>query len=159
MPEATVTKSKEVLRVWLRMLSTTMLVEGQLKRRMRAQFGMTLAQFDLMAALARGEESRTMTDISRMLMVSNGNVTGLVDRLANEGLVAREPCEDDRRVYRIALTKEGRRRFQEMAEQHEAWLSELFEGVDMATVATLGKTLKTLKEHLAQENGVGEADG
>lgn len=159
MPEATVTKSKEVLRVWLRMLSATTLVESELKRRMRVRFGVTLAQFDLMAALARGAEPRRMTDISRMLMVSNGNVTGLVDRLANEGLVAREPCEDDRRVYRIALTKEGRRRFQEMAEQHEAWLSELFAGVDVATVTTLGKSLKTVKEHLAQENGMGEADG
>ena len=159
MPEATVTKSKEVLRVWLRMLSTTTLIEGQLRRLMRSQFGVTLAQFDLMAALARSEEARTMTDISRMLMVSNGNVTGLVDRLANEGLVAREPCEDDRRVYRISLTAEGKRRFHEMAEQHEAWLAEMFGQVDISMIASLGKSLKEVKEHLAQENGVGEANG
>ena len=78
-------KSKEVLRLWLRMLSTTTQVEQQLKRLLKENFDITLAQFDLMAELARAGEPRTMSEVSQMLMVSNGNVTGVVDRLSKEG--------------------------------------------------------------------------
>ena len=142
------TKSKEVLRLWLRMLSTTTQVEGQLKRLLRENFDITLAQFDLMAELARAGEPKTMSEISQMLMVSNGNVTGVVDRLSRDGLVERLPLETDRRAYLLALTSKGKKRFKKMAEAHEGWLEQIFSEISTKDVEKLSKKLKTVRDLL-----------
>lgn len=143
------TKSKEVLRLWLRMLSTTTQVEGQLKRLLRENFDITLAQFDLMAELARAGEPKTMSEISQMLMVSNGNVTGVVDRLSRDGLVERLPLETDRRAYLLALTSKGEKRFRKMAEAHEGWLEQIFSDMSVKDVGKLSKKLKTVRDSLS----------
>jgi DNA-binding MarR family transcriptional regulator len=140
--------SKEILRLWLRLLSSTSLIERELKRLLREHFDITLAQFDLMAELYRYDEPKTMSEISEMLMVSNGNVTGVVDRLSRDGLVDRLPFETDRRVYLLALTSKGQRLFKEMAAKHESWLSEIFAEVDGQTIIELSKTLKDTREKL-----------
>ena len=145
------TKTKGVLRLWLRLLSSTALIEGQLKRLLRDEFDVTLAQFDLMAELERAGEPRTMTEISQMLMVSNGNVTGLVDRLSRDGLVERRPSATDRRVYLLALTPEGKARFRAMAKKHEEWLGDIFAEVDGPTIESLGETLKRTRDTLRLE--------
>lgn len=147
------TKSKEVLRLWLRMLSTTTQIEQQLKRMLREHFDITLAQFDLMAELARAGEPRTMSEISQMLMVSNGNVTGVVDRLGKEGLVERLPLEGDRRAYLLTLTPEGKKKFKKMAGAHEGWLEQIFSEVSTKDVELLAKKLKTAKATLNFETG------
>jgi DNA-binding MarR family transcriptional regulator len=142
------TKSKEVLRLWLRMLSTTTQVEQQLKRLLRENFDITLAQFDLMAELARVGEPKTMSEISQMLMVSNGNVTGVVDRLSREGLVERLPLETDRRAYLLALTPEGEKRFKMMAQAHETWLEQIFGEISLKDINMLSKKLKFIRDTL-----------
>lgn len=144
-------KSKEVLRLWLRMLSTTTQIEQRLKRLLRDNFDTTLAQFDLMAELARAGEPKTMSEVSQMLMVSNGNVTGVVDRLSKEGLVERLPLEGDRRAYLIALTAEGKKKFKKMAEAHEGWLELIFSEVSTKDVELLAKKLKTTRDSLMFE--------
>ncbi len=141
-------RGKDALRLWLRLLSSATAVEGRLKRNLRVHFDVTLAQFDLMAELERAGEPKTMSEISQMLMVSNGNVTGVVDRLSQGGLVERLPSPEDRRVYLLSLTPEGVRRFQEMAQAHERWLEGLFAELDDATLQTLQQNLKTLKDAL-----------
>lgn len=146
------TKSKEILRLWLRMLSTTTQVEGQLKRLLREHFDITLAQFDLMAELARAGEPKTMSEISQMLMVSNGNVTGVVDRLSRDGLVERLPLETDRRAYLLTLTSKGKKRFKKMAEAHETWLKQIFSEVSSKDVEKLSKNLKTARDSLKLGN-------
>ena len=113
------------LRLWVRLLRAVRVVEVDLRRRLRTQFGETLPRFDVMAALARQTTGMTMTEISRFLMVSNGNVTGIIDRLVTEGLVVRIANAQDRRATLVRLTPKGLRHFARMAEAHEGWVNEI----------------------------------
>lgn len=119
------TDSKQRLRLWLRLLRAARAIESALRERLRQKYSLTLPQFDVLAALARTGSGTTMTELSRLLMVSNGNVTGIIDRLRSEGLVARQPAARDRRAVHVSLTRLGRQRFGEMATAHEAWVDEL----------------------------------
>ena len=122
--------SKQRLRLWLRLLHAQRVVESDLRERLRDAWDSTLPRFDLMAALARRPEGMRMSDLSKMLKVSNGNVTGLVDRLAAEGHVERKAVEGDRRASLVRLTDRGRAGFDAMARDHEAWVDEIFAGFD-----------------------------
>jgi DNA-binding MarR family transcriptional regulator len=136
--------AKQKLRLWLRLLRASRTIEAELRRRLRLEFGTTLPKFDVMAALARKGAGMTMTEVSRFLMVSNGNVTGLVDRLVAEGLVVRLAHAGDRRATFVRLTPKGAQRFQAMAKAHEGWISELLAEVDREDTDTLVGLLGTL---------------
>ena len=82
--------SKQRLRLWIRILRAARAIEAEVRERLRVEFGVTLPQFDVMAALERKPDGMTMTELSRFLMVSNGNVTGIIDRLVSDKLVARQ---------------------------------------------------------------------
>jgi DNA-binding MarR family transcriptional regulator len=116
--------SKQRLRLWLRLLRACRAIEAELRERLRVGFDITLPQFDVMAALERRPAGMTMTELSRFLMVSNGNVTGIIDRLVAEGMVVRRPHDEDRRAVFVHLTPRGARRFAAMAKAHEAWVNE-----------------------------------
>jgi DNA-binding MarR family transcriptional regulator len=136
------------LRLWLRLLACTNLVEGPLRKRLREQFQGSLPRFDLMAQLDRQPGGMKMRDLSRRLMVTGGNVTGLTDRLVVEGLVERRDDPGDRRAWAVQLTPEGRRQFRAMARAHEAWVMELFSGLSPAQQAQLFDLLGRLKQSL-----------
>ncbi|MFK7878792.1 MarR family winged helix-turn-helix transcriptional regulator [Roseobacter sp.] len=129
------TDSKERLRLWLRVLKTNRLIEAELRERLRLKFDTTLPRFDVMSALYRHRSGMKMSELSRMLMVSNGNVTGIVDRLFNNGLVLREPVPGDRRAHHIRLTQKGIDEFLLQAEAHERWVSELLGGLNASASA------------------------
>jgi DNA-binding MarR family transcriptional regulator len=133
------------LRLWLRMLSTTKLISQEVRRRLRAEFNRTLPQFDLLAQLFREPDGLRLGELSKRTMVTNGNVTGLVDRLVAEGLIARETLGGDRRVTVAKLTRRGSAVFAEMAEAHEGWLRDMMGEVDVATRRTLLDHLAALK--------------
>lgn len=116
---------KQHLRLWLQLLRTTRHVEAQVRERLRDTFDTTLPRFDVLAALYRAEEGLTMTALSRALKVSNGNVTGIVERLVNDDLIVRVRDERDRRAMQVALTAKGRERFAIMAKAHEGWIGEM----------------------------------
>jgi DNA-binding MarR family transcriptional regulator len=137
----------EALRLWLRMLTCTQLVEKQVRSRLREQFDTTLPRFDLMAQLERAPEGLKMSELSRRMMVTGGNVTGITDQLAAEGLVDRSEVEGDRRAYRVCLTARGRKVFQEMARAHEAWIVEAFAGLSERDLASLHRLLGKVKQH------------
>jgi DNA-binding MarR family transcriptional regulator len=113
------------LKLWVRLLRAVRPIEAELRRRLHREFGVTLPKFDVMAALARREGGMTMTEVSRFLMVSNGNVTGLIDRLVGEGLVVRTANENDRRATFVRLTRKGVKLFEAMAAAHERWVDEI----------------------------------
>jgi DNA-binding MarR family transcriptional regulator len=137
--------SKQRLRLWLRMLGCANLIEREVRTRLRTEHNATLPRFDLMAALERSPDGLTMTELSHRLMVSNGNVTGVVNRLEREGLITRTSPPDDRRRSVIALSPAGRRRFDTMAIDHEAWIAELLGGVAAKDVDWLIGQLETVK--------------
>jgi DNA-binding MarR family transcriptional regulator len=142
-----------VLKLWLRMLATTTHVETEIRRRLRERFGISLARFDYMAQLFRFKDGLSMRVLSRYLMVTGGNVTGLTDELEQEGLVAREGSPDDRRSWIVRLTPKGRRRFEVMAQEHEQWILELFAGLDKEAVQYIYAQLGVLRvsHHLSGE--------
>jgi DNA-binding MarR family transcriptional regulator len=131
------TTSKQRLRLWLRLLRASRAIEGTLRERLRVGFRMTLPQFDVLAALARSGTGMTMTELSRLLMVSNGNVTGIVERLAADGLVERRTAAADRRSVRVSLTATGVLRFEAIAEAHETWVNELLSDFTRADTEAL----------------------
>ncbi|MEP6965484.1 MAG: MarR family transcriptional regulator [Polaromonas sp.] len=137
----------EELRLWLRMLTLTQLVEKQVRGQLREQFDTTLPRFDLMAQLERTPEGLKMNELSRRMMVTGGNVTGITDQLVAEGLVERALVEGDRRAYRVRLTPHGRTLFDEMARAHEAWIVSAFDGLSTREVESLHKLLGKVKQH------------
>ncbi|UCE31401.1 MAG: MarR family transcriptional regulator [Burkholderiales bacterium] len=137
------------LRLWLRLLTCTHLVEQQVRRRLRAEFDSTLPRFDLLAQLERHRAGLKMSELSRRLMVTGGNVTGLADQLEAEGWLVREPVANDRRATRLKLTRDGSRRFDAMAREHERWVIEALGGLSRAEQARLLELLGRLKSGLA----------
>ncbi|PXW25404.1 MarR family winged helix-turn-helix transcriptional regulator [Paraburkholderia caballeronis] len=136
------------LRLWLRLLTTTNLVQAELRKRLRTEFDTTLPRFDLMAQLERHPEGLRMTELSRRLMVTGGNVTGIADQLEKEGLVVRDADPDDRRSIALRLTPAGRAQFDSMAAVHEQWVVELFGGLSLDDKSKMHERLGKLKQHL-----------
>jgi DNA-binding MarR family transcriptional regulator len=148
-PETRVTHDDhEALRLWLRMLTCTMVVERHVRARLRERFGMSLPRFDLMAQLDRAADGLRMSELSRRLMVSGGNVTSLVDQLVDEGLVERRDVPGDRRASAVRLTPRGREAFLAMAAEHEGWIVELTDGLPAADRARLYQLLGRFKRAL-----------
>lgn len=139
------------LRLWLRLLACTNLVEAPLRTRLRQQFNGSLPRFDLMAQLDRHPGGLKMRELSHRLMVTGGNVTGLTDRLVAEGLVEKHDDLADGRATSVQLTAEGRRQFRAMARQHEAWVVELLGGLTAAQQAQLFDLLGRLKDSIPAE--------
>jgi len=140
----------EALRLWLRLLTCTQMVERDLRSRLREAFDTTLPRFDLMAQLERVPEGLRMNELSRRLMVTGGNVTGITDQLEAEGLVERVPVEGDRRAFHVRLTPAGRQQFQAMAQAHEQWIVDAFAGLTPAEIRTLHQLLGRVKQHFLE---------
>ncbi len=138
----------DALRLWLRLLTCTQLIEQQVRTRLREQFETTLPRFDLMAQLERAPEGLKMNELSRRMMVTGGNVTGITDQLEAEGMVQRVPLEGDRRALLIRLTPDGKKAFAEMASVHEDWIVESLAGLTEPEVETLHKLLGKVKQHI-----------
>jgi len=136
------------IRIWLRLLACASRIETVLQRKVASAFGISLARFDLLAQLERAGGVLTMTDASKHMMVTNGAITGLVDRLAQEGFVIREPHAKDRRTILVRLTEQGRSRFLAMAREHESWTVSLLSGLEAADKKQLLANLGALKRQL-----------
>jgi len=136
---------KAELRLWLRLLTCTTLIEGEIRRRLRDSFDVTLPRFDLMAQLDKTPSGMTLGELSSRMMVSAGNVTGLVERLVGDGLIDRRPAPKDRRAQIVSLTAEGRRTFRSMARIHENWIAEILEGLSSSEIDSLMRLLAKTK--------------
>jgi len=138
------------LRIWLRLLTCTQMIERIVRSRLRERFGTTLPRFDLMAQLARHPEGLKMNELSRLLMVTGGNVTTIVDQLEKEGLVERFDEPADRRAFRIHLTRTGERTFADMAREHEEWVVGLLSGLSRREQDDLLRLLAKVKQHAVE---------
>jgi DNA-binding MarR family transcriptional regulator len=136
---------KTELRLWLRLLTCTTLIENEVRRRLRDNFDITLPRFDLLAQLDRAPNGMTLGELSQRMMVSNGNITGLVDRLVEQGLIRRKPDPNDRRVQIVNLTPEGQREFRSMARINADWVGEIFEGLTIKDIEALMPLLAKTK--------------
>lgn len=141
----------ESLRLWLRLLTCTQLIEREIRARLRERFSITLARFDLMAQLERHPQGLRMGELSRRLMVTGGNVTGLTSELVAEGLVARQPIPQDRRAFAVRLTAKGKAAFDAMAAEHERWVIGMLADVAAPDRAHLYQMLGALKHSVSQQ--------
>ena len=146
------TDHAQELRLWLRMLTCTQLIERNIRSALREKFDTTLPRFDLMAQLERAPEGLKMNELSRRLMVTGGNITGITDQLVNEGLVERMNVEGDRRAYLVHLTSAGRASFEAMAHEHETWITQAFNGLGEKDMAHLHKLLGRVKDSAVAMN-------
>ena len=135
---------KSRLRLWLQLLRASRSIETELRDRLRREFKETLPRFDVMAVLFRNRDGIMMSELSRQLMVSNGNVTGIVDRLVKDGLVIRFQRDGDRRSWIIRLTNSGITHFENMAEAHQLWIDELLKEYDAEAAQALHAELSPL---------------
>lgn len=143
--------------MWLRLLNCESIVEQYLRTRLRVHYGITLPQFDVLAKLDYVNTPLSMSELSNHLMVSNGNITGVVDRLVRDGLVKRLTNSEDRRVQLITLSKKGGKEFRQMAAAHENWVREIFAEIDNTSMQQItdllseaGEKMKTTIENLKQ---------
>lgn len=135
------------LRLWLRLLACSQLIEKRVRAQLRERFDTTLPRFDLMAQLERHPEGLKMKELSQRLMVTGGNVTGITDQLVAEGLVERVGVEGDRRAFLVRLTPDGRAAFERMAVEHEQWIVQAFEGLSTRELDQLHRLLGKVKQH------------
>ena len=148
--------AKQSLRVWLRMLRATTIIEKRIRGYLKTEFDSTLPRFDVLSALDRETAPITRSQLTDHLLVSNGNLTGLVNRLVEDGLISREIDPDDRRVQHVVLSPDGRNAFREMAEKHEALVDSLFSEMSDEDMATLLRLTTTLNSAL--QNGARPAE-
>jgi DNA-binding MarR family transcriptional regulator len=141
-------ETHESLRLWLRLLTCSHLIENHVRKSLAARFKTTLPRFDLMAQLERVPEGLQMGELSRRMLVTGGNVTGIVDQLEGAGLIVRAEDPADRRAYLVKLTKEGRRLFAQMAIEHESWIVNLFSGIPKREQRALNDSLSHLRTQL-----------
>jgi len=154
-PERAEIPDKLTLRLWLRLLACSTLVEKTIRARLAREFATTLPRFDVLAALERAPAGLQLGELSKSLRVSNGNITGIIARLVAEGMVDRQADESDARVARVSLTPSGREAFLRMSGAHQAWVEALFGGIDGEEQAELLALLSRLRRALANNVGSG----
>ena len=143
------TAAKDRLRLWLRLLKVVRRVDQQLRDRFRREYNTTLPRFDVMAALSRHEAGLKMSQLSDVLRVSNGNVTGIADRLSEEGLVERMAVPGDRRATVLRLTPAGQAEFARQAASHEEWINEMLAGVSPEEARAMAARLQAFADATA----------
>jgi DNA-binding MarR family transcriptional regulator len=145
------TTSKDRLRLWLKVLKATKAVESEVRENLRRDFATTLPRFDVMAALMQHDKGLKMSELSGVLKVSNGNVTGIVERLVEDGHVLREKVEGDRRANLVRLTPAGKAEFARQADAHEGWINAAFDGLTADEAQRITERLDAVARRL--ENG------
>ena len=143
--------SKERLRLWLKLLKSSRMIEDEIRRRLRQEHDWTLPRFDVMSALSRSPEGLRMSEISTMLKVSNGNITGIVDKLTDEGLALRVAVPGDRRAQKVRLTPKGQDLFSQHSAEHESWIDSILSGLDADDIEGMFVRLDRLEKTLKGE--------
>ena len=134
------------LRIWLRLLTCTHLIERRVRKNLRDNFDTTLPRFDVMAQIDRAPDGQPMRELSNRLMVTNGNITPLVDRLVDDNLIKKDPSTEDGRVQHVSLTSEGQKVLDKMIPAHSSWVNDLMSDIDRESALDLYKLLGELKK-------------
>ena len=140
-------EAKTRVRTWLKILKTSNFIEKNVRERLRNDHKTTLPRFDVMSALHRSKDGLKMSELSGVLKVSNGNITGIIDRLVQDGHVKRTVIQGDRRAYLASLTKKGSKQFQEYASEHETWINEILSDITIEEANTITKLLTSITDN------------
>ena len=149
-PESAASDGRLQIRLWLRLLTCTQMIEQEIRGRLREGFETTLPRFDVLAQLRAAGKDLTMGELSERMMVTTGNVTGLIDAMEQDGLVTRRPNPADRRSTLIAPTETGQALFARMAPAHRGWIETLTRDLTRAEMVLLFELLGKLKESVSR---------
>ncbi len=141
---------REGLRLWLHLITLTTVVEKKIRRNLKSEFETTLPRFDILATLERAGKKMTMGDLTKKLLVSKGNVTGVVASLVKQGLLRRVRDEDDKRTHYLSLTARGRKEFTEQAKAHQGWINDYFSGLEDGELSAMVDQLSKLKDTISK---------
>ena len=141
---------EEGLRLWLRLVDCTRLVEEEIRQALRETFAMTLPRFEVMSAINRVPDGLTMSELSQWLMVTKGNVTGIAERLSEDGYIKRRPTPTDRRSFCVTLTAKGQRLVSRMQAEHERIVEQIFDGLGLEDNDMLMGILARIKDEVEQ---------
>jgi DNA-binding MarR family transcriptional regulator len=133
------------VRFWIRLLRASRQIEAELRERLKANFDTTLPRFDVMAVLYRSPNGMLMGDLSRVLLISGGGLTVIIDRLVQEGIVTRSQREGDRRTSIVRLTDEGRELFEQMSKAYKDWISTAMSSIDSEEARQLADCLRAFR--------------
>jgi DNA-binding MarR family transcriptional regulator len=149
-------RTRESVRTHLRIATCYNLLMREARQRVVNRWNLTLPQFEVLAELARADAGGfTFVELSRLLLVTSGNLTGIVDRLEDQKLVARQPDGKDRRVIRVALTDKGRKVTDHMLPAHAADIEEILSFMPRSALAQLSELLGRLRDGLHARAGTG----
>jgi len=137
---------KDGLRLWLRIMTCSQMIEEQIKAILRDEFSMTLPRFEVLAALDRVPDGLSMVELSRWLMVTKGNITGIAERLSEDKFITRKPIPTDRRSFCVTLTDEGRELYRQMADRYEQCIDEIFTDISQEEMDAFMGLLSKTKE-------------
>ncbi len=136
------------LRLWLKLLSTSQLIENNIRELLRVEFDFTLPRFDLLAQLQRHPEGLNMSSLAELMMVSGGNVTNIVKQLEKDGFVNRVAQKKDNRSFIVTLSELGLQQFEKMMLAHEGWVISLMDGIKPTELQSLMENIDKLKDHI-----------
>jgi DNA-binding MarR family transcriptional regulator len=144
--------NKTALKLWLQLARTSAILQNEINTRFRTRYGQSMTRFDVMSQLARaGDNALGVSALSASLIASSGNITRLLDRMQNEGLVHRQPAPNDRRGIIIQLTGKGQQLFAQMAISHEQWITTLLKKAPKAEQQVLLNALVDLQATLSRK--------
>ncbi len=146
-------RERQSVRLWLELLRCAKTQETRLSARLRKNFGQSLTRFDTLSQLYRAPDTTLpVTELaSRLLASTSRNITGLIDRMEDDGLVTRRPNPNDRRSFIVSLTAKGREIFEEMAIEHGHWVCDGFEGLTAEELESMQSSMILLREHLEND--------
>lgn len=149
MSRAPDTHAKNALRAWIQLTKCAKRIEAHVNRRFAEAHGTSLARFDVLANLERcAGHAASTTELSRMLLASQGNITRLLDRMEDDKLVRRRPSASDGRVSEVQMTRAGEALFARLAADHESWTASMFAGLRNDELKQLTGLLGKLRARL-----------
>ena len=129
-------------RTWLSLVRCFSSIERVLMQHFADEYNSSLPRYDVLTALALSPGGLTMGELASMLMVTKGNITGVVRRLKTDGLVRKVTSKVDRRVQSVTISAKGKRLWDKMHADYDRIISEILSGQSNKDLRALARFLE-----------------
>ena len=137
---------RDDIRTWLRLVKAVLPMEREVNRMFQHEFGQSLPRFDVLSQLERSRPGgHAVGVLADLLIASAGNITRLISRMEDEGLVHRTMADGDRRRQIVVITNKGLDLYRTMEDRHTRWCVERMAGLSADEKADLQRLLIKLR--------------
>jgi DNA-binding MarR family transcriptional regulator len=136
------------MRAWLAMVGCFTSVERSLRRHFNHVFRSSLPRYDVLMALVHFPDGLTMGQLASKLMVSKGNMTGVVRRLQQNNCVRQASSRHDRRVRVVTLTSKGRTLWEQMHGEYRSVIEDVLSQLSKTESRLLTQSLMQAQERI-----------